>query len=267
MAFGTIASRWYQNKNFWVNDPDPLVFEGSDLEEAKIRATVVELCGGTLMLGDNMPKLVKNEGFLKLYKMCLPYYGKTARPVDLFENDYPGIWDLPVETAFGSWHVTAFFNFDEKNRRICLDFCKLGLDNRSKYLVWDFWKQKLLGQYSGNMETKVEGISTKIFLIKKTPLRPDLLSTDLHLIQGAVEVSGVSWNGKNELSGVCRRPRGEKGSLFIYVPESYAVREIRVGKKTIKTIFVSRQVVKILLEFKGKEIYWVICFTENRRRR
>ena len=265
-TFGTIGSRWYQNKLFWINDPDALVFEGSGLEEAKIRATVVEFCGGTFMLGDNMPELVKNKKFLNLYKICLPPYGKAARPIDLFENDhdYPGIWDLPVETTFGKWHVIALFNFDEDNRKICLDFCRLGLDARRKYLVWDFWKQKLLGQHSKKLEIEIQGVSTKLFLIKETPLMPDFLSTNLHLTQGAVEVYGVNWN-EGELSGICRRPVGEKGSLFIYVPKNYTVKETWVGGKKVEPILFSGQVVKVPLEFRKKEIPWIIRFAENKR--
>jgi hypothetical protein len=50
--------------------------------------------------------------------------------------------------------------------------------------------------------------------------RPQLLSTDMHVLQGAVEVLNVFWHNE-ELVIACKRPIGEKGTVFILSPKKF----------------------------------------------
>ncbi len=260
-VYTTVCANWFLNGNFWINDPDVLVFEGSTLPEARIRATLIALSGGSIMLGDDMTKLVKNKKLMDIYKVCLPLYGRTGRPIDLFERDYPRIIDLPVNKNFGKWHLTAVFNLEEKKEKIVVDFAKLGLTGGDEYLVWEFWGNEFLGRHRSQIAIELAKTSVKLLLIKKVPDKPDVLSTDMHLTQGGVELKNLKWSESlKELSGTCCRPRGEKGHIFIYTPGGYRIKKACVGNTCARIQPVTADIFKMRLGFTQNQLFWKVSF-------
>ena len=267
-TYTTMINRWFLNGNFWVNDPDPLLFENCDMNGARIRTTAVGLSGGAFMLGDNMAVRCRDERFVKLFKMCLPVYPRSARPVDLFESEYPRIWDLPVTTRFGAWHVTALMNFEAGAEAIRVDFRKLGLAAGKEYIVWERWGERLLGVHREGITVRVEGTATKLLCIKEFVGRPDVISTDMHISQGGVELEVVRWDGRGQvLSGVCRRPRGERGTLFVYVPQGFRAGSVSVDGVPSPGRVVRGRVARIHLDFADDRVEWSVSFAGGARRR
>jgi len=210
-----IASKYWQHKRLWINDPDNLSVGGYEkfrrfntkaeyeeaktksYEEAKIRLTIACLSGGVLLLGDRFKEL--EEDRLRLILLCLPIYGEAARPIDMFEKEIPEIWDLKVNTNWDNWDVVALFNWNEKSKVIKFNFDELELNRNKKYLVYEFWGKQFLGIKEYGVKLSVEPHTTKLLIIKKLPERPSVLSTDMHLTQGGVEISEVKWNKEDKI--------------------------------------------------------------------
>ncbi|MEA2711410.1 MAG: alpha-galactosidase, partial [Phycisphaerales bacterium] len=158
-------------------------------------------------------------------KKVLPSYGQAARPIDLFENPLAELFALPVHTAWGDWTVVANFNAKEAASQRKLDFARVGLDAKKHYLVYDFWSQQLIGgdgDESGGYATSVAPTSVNLVAIREKTGAPQLLGTDRHVIQGAVELADVRWDAATQsLTGVALGAPGMKWRLAVYVPNGY----------------------------------------------
>ena len=255
----TIISRYWQQKRLWHVDPDVLYLGGEFLKpgevcsvgEARIRATAVALSGGPVLMGDDLTALPEER--MAMYALCLPSYGVSARPVDLFKDDYPRIWDLEVVADWGRWHVVGLFNYDDGDRIVRVDFEDLKLDPNREYLVWEFWEEEFLGMHMEKVEVIVPKQSARVLAIRELTDRPAVLSTNLHLTQGGVEFGQVEWDERSAtLRGLCRRAEGAEGSIFVYVPNGYRVE--RGGE------MVGPNVARIELAFSKPLLQWEVKF-------
>ena len=51
---------------------------------------------------------------------------------------------------------------------------------------------------------------------------PQVIGSDMHLLQGYHELTGLKWDeASSTLSGSCRRAAGLTGKVFVYVPPAY----------------------------------------------
>ncbi len=111
------AARYALHGRWWINDPGGVVVRPPlTLGQARAWASFCALTGGMVMAGDRMYALPAER--LEVLKRVLPAYGGCARPVDLFERDYPEVWNLPVEAGGERWHVLGLFNWATTPREI-----------------------------------------------------------------------------------------------------------------------------------------------------
>jgi len=141
-------------------------------------------------------------------------------PVDLFDADVPTVFAWRVERPFGAWSVVAFFNPDlatAVERRLPLS--RLGLDPVERYLAFDFWRQRLIGERTNELAVSVEPGSVTLLALHAATGVPQLLSTSRHVAQGAIEIDDLRWNdAERTLSGVSTGPTGSAHDVFVYVP-------------------------------------------------
>lgn len=257
----TIISRYFLHRKLILLNPDVVeVGYPGDYEEAKIRLSVVALCGGQIFLGDDLTKLNKKQW--ELLAKCIPPLGKAARPVDLFEHTYPSsypqIWHLPVRKKWGRWDIVGLFNLSKESKCIKVEFMKMGLKENKSYIVFEFWEKKILGIVKNSIEVEMMPVTTKLLMIKEYPAHPVVLSTDMHFSQGAVELEDVFFDEKqNILRGIAKRQRGEKGNIFIFVPEGYEVVKNNKIRKKGKGLYL------LPVVFSKPEIPWEIKFMKK----
>ena len=251
----TILSRWFLHKRLLLLNPDVVeVGPPGTFEEARIRLTLVALSGGQVFLGDDLTKLSdKRWGLLA---KCIPPYGKAARPADLFEHAYPDshprIWHLPVRKRWGRWEVVALMNLTDQPVQTEVAFGQLGLDEDNEYVIFDFWRGKLAGTRRGAFTVRQKPASTQLYAIHRTPDHPMVVSTDMHVTQGGVELSRVAYDSKTHtLSGKATRQKGDAGQLFIYMPEGYAPSPGCTGKPDK-----SNRILAVPLRFKTATMAW-----------
>lgn len=223
------AASYFTHRKLYMNDLNLLSIDKPiPLEHARIAATIFGLCGGSpLMLGDDYSRI--SEERLRMVKLCLPRTQGMPVPVDLFDhvypNDYSRYLKLPVKTPWESFLLVAVFNNeDETVYNAELDFARLGLDAGKPYRMYEFWTEEYCGTYREHFKYVIPPKSCRLFRISEARKHPWLLSTDMHIQQGSVEVEALKWDeDKMCLSGTATRPVGEVGNLFFLMPRKMRV--------------------------------------------
>jgi hypothetical protein len=222
-----VAGNYFTHGTLYLNNANIITVDKPvPLRHAEITLTVFGLCGTPIMLGDDIRRI--HEERLALIKKCLPQTSEAAFPLDLFQSvypeDYPRVLVKRVRKPWETYCLLAVFNLDETLYRKRVPLGDLGLDRRAPHRIYDFWAEEYAGTVSGAVEVIVPPRSVKLLRVAPARPYPWLLSTDMHLQQGNVEIVGLSWNARTmTLSGVATRPRGESGNLYFLMPPRYRV--------------------------------------------
>ena len=227
LALKALAGYFFTDRKLFLADSGNVltVDQPMPVTEAQIRATFFGINGSPVMLGDDIERI--GEERLSMIRRVLPRLAGCSRPVDLFEAaepDYAKVFDLPVETPWDKWHVLAVFNLGQQtiNKKVALD--RLGLDPARRYGVWDFWNERYEGAATASVDVEVPPESVKLLRIFPERDHPWLVSTDMHIRQGAAEVLDCRWDSaQSTLTVRGSRPSGEHGSIFVRAPAGWAV--------------------------------------------
>jgi len=221
------AASYFTHRKLYLNDLNLLSIDKPvPLDHARIATTIFGLCGSPFMLGDDMRRI--DDERLNMIKLCLPRTQDWPVPTDLFEhvypNDYSRYLKLAVEKPWGSYQLLAIFNNDETAYNAEIDFAGLNLDEKKPYRIYEFWEEKYCGTYRKQFKYIIPPNSCCLFRISEAREYPWLLSTDMHIQQGALEVETIRWDEKKMcLSGTMTRPAGEVGNLFFLMPRKMRV--------------------------------------------
>ena len=96
----------------------------------------------------------------------------------------------------------------------------LGLESATPYLIYDFWEQRLLPASNGTVRLRFAPASVRLLAIREQRGIPQVVGTDRHYTQGAVELAQVQWDSaQRTLSGLGLGAPGLHWTLAIAVPE------------------------------------------------
>jgi hypothetical protein len=233
-----LASMYMTHQRLWIVDSDPIFVGGavevrdagaahippdpSFLDEVRMRLQLFTTTGSYPTLGENLEDYDASR--IRLLTLVLPSYGQAARPIDLFTDNTPEMFDLKVKADWDEWHVLFLQNWNDYRKNYHIESSDLGLDSNKRYLIFRFWDQKLVGEFSGSVSLPVGERQGESFAIREQPKRPWVLGTDMHLTQGGVELEGVRFDQPSQvLSGIARRHPGAEGQVVLYVPAGYEV--------------------------------------------
>lgn len=161
-GMSTIAGLWYKHRAFWVNDADSIqIAKGCSLNEARVRATVVAMSGGHLMLSEDLRRVDGER--LEMIRRIIPPCSQAARPLDLFEHpfpeSYPALWSQSVPHESGQAGATrtalAVFNLENRTRTFRITPSMLGIPEGEELLALEWWQSRWLGRYRGAFEIEV----------------------------------------------------------------------------------------------------------------
>jgi len=215
-----MAKRYYFNQKTWINDADHLGLGLLTIPQSRAAASIIALSGGTVISGDRLVDLDPDR--LEILRKVYPSYGVAARPIDLFEQDRPEIFELPVKTKFGEWSVVALFNYADATVEKSVSLKQLRLPDSKKYVAFEFWSQSLAGEFDQELRVRVEPESVALLSLHPQTGIPRVVSTDRHFTQGAVELEDVRWNADSStLSGVSHGPAATAHNISIYVPAEF----------------------------------------------
>lgn len=216
-----VAKRYYFHQRTWINDADHVGLALLTLSQAEAVASLIALSGGTVISGDRLYAL--DAARLTMLKKILPAYGEAARPLDLFETDRPELFALHIQKTWGAWWLVGYFHWHEDaEARREFAVSRLGLDPQKSYLVYTFWPQHLLAETSDRVPLQFAPASVHLLAIHEQQGVPQVLSTDRHYTQGALELEDVHWDAAQAtLSGIALGAPGLRWTLTIYVPEGF----------------------------------------------
>jgi len=265
---------------------DPMVGFGTTMPEARTLVTYVALTGVVYPLASVLPELPEER--VRLLKMTMPTM--PILPVDLFSrgtdmqwdrfkqvrpdyyiHNYPEILDLKVNAKSGVYDVVGLTNWRSETASRKLSFAgKLGLDADSSYVVFDFWAQKPLGVFKGQMDVQIEPHDTRVLLIHPLLNHPQLIGTSRH-ITGALSIQDLTWDSsRNTLGGSSQTVPGEDYTLWVHVPEGATVSRVRALTKENREVPTHHEVTgnSTKLSFEGQQevVNWEIEFAARSAR-
>lgn len=124
-----------------------------------------------------------------------------------------------VTREWGDMTVALLWNPGAKERTVSLDFSQAGMAPDRRYAVWSFWDDQFLGVAKGVWTTPSLAPSASQHLrftdLDRTPDRPVLIGSNLHIYCGAAEIKRVtSLQGGMEIELTDAGAR--QGDLFVY---------------------------------------------------
>jgi hypothetical protein len=223
----SVGARYYTNGVYWTNDPDVLlVREPFTIDQARMWASLIALSGGVVFISERLHELPPER--LDIIKKAMPVYrnpGKGyafGRPMDLLENDPPEFWNLEVRKEFGRWNVVGLFNWSDQPRDKVIDLKSLGLESKTPFAVYDFWKGRYLGIVQDSLEVKLKQLSCAVLAIHPAKRHPQFLSSNRHITQGGIELDDIRWDDVvMKLSGVSKVVKDYPYFITIRVPEGF----------------------------------------------
>jgi hypothetical protein len=261
----SVAKRYYFGSRTWINDPDHLRTKNLTIPQAQAASTIVALSGGTTISGDKLYELDRDR--LEIIKKVLPSYGKPARPLDLFEKPLAEQFALPVRTAWGEWTLVANFNHADQPVSRRMSFAAAGLDAGKRYLVYDFWQQKLLGEFSGDFHVTIEPTAVQLVSIHESAAHPQVISTTRHVTQGAIELADVRFDETTStLSGTALGASPMAWTLAIYLPAGYRFDESKsAAAVNLADIKVEGPLLRANVAFDGPatRVKWSVAFVKS----
>lgn len=218
--------RWYKNRvvlNYDMDAKNLLKAYASGGEDGLNKMLTMSYVAASRLVLANSFGTLPAEYVLKLSRIY-PYhqFPQSARPLDAFVSDYPRVYGLKIDEG---WSAITFFNEDveqEKEISVLLSGIEgrggVGLDINKDYYVYDFWNDCLIGKYKGSDTLKqvLRKGEARQMAVKMVKDYPQVLSTDRHLLQGALELSDVEWNAeKRKLTGRADLVEGEELNIII----------------------------------------------------
>lgn len=265
---GAAGKRYYYHSRTWTNDADHVCIDLLSDTRARAAATMISLTGGNMMSGDRL--IYMDNTKLEILKKVFPAAGVNAKPVDLFDTDPQLSFAACIKKDFDRWTVAGFFNPDlhqPVRREFPLD--RLWLDPAKKYLVYDFWNERFLGEITGSISVVVHPGSVLLVSIHEKKGIPQFISTTRHTMQGKVELEDVRFDdGHNQLSGTSTGPGGSSHDVIVYLPEGYSWSPSNAilyeDHPNYSVKMVEPQILRVRLKFTGTErITWSIDFSEQ----
>ena len=132
--------------------------------------------------------------------------------------------DENVKKDWDEWDVVAVLNYGDEPLTRRIELSRIGLEPDAEHVVWEFWNEQYLGVKSGTFDAIVPPRSARLYRLARRTPHPWLLSTDMHTLQGQVEIEACHWEPETmTLSGKAVRPKGERGNVFLTVPPGLAL--------------------------------------------
>ena len=266
------ASRQYfWHNKVWYNDPDCLILrEPLTLDQARAWASLIAVSSQMNLVSEWLPGLPAER--LDILKRTIPNHGLVGRPVDLFEQETPEVWQLTVGAGPERQDIVCLINWDADNpKTVTLDLAKLKLSLSEKFVGFDYWENRLLEPFQGRCDIELRPGSCRVLALAQLPERPRLISTSRHVTQGLVEVVKQSWNEQNHtLSGASRLVRDDPYEVRIYMPGGFKVESFSVSDadREAKVASESEASEEGLLRVKlispqTREVSWKLAFSQT----
>ncbi len=259
---------------------DPMMGFGTTLAEARTVVSYVALSGVAYPIASVMFELPEER--VELLQRTLPTM--PILPVDLYSrgtdmqwdtfkrttpdtyiHNYPEILDLKVNAASGVYDVAALTNWRSAPVTRELSIANtFGLSPGVPYVVFDFWRQKLLGVFVDRLTVEIEPHDTRVLFIRPALDRPQLVGISRH-ISSAYSIIDLEWDqSRNQLHGASQGVEGKAYTLTVRVPPEMQMSRMTATAKGNRTLEVRHEVLgeSVQATFQGQRdvVDWTMTF-------
>lgn len=301
-GYGPATLQQYSSWNniVWRNDPDhcdlePIGKDGKpETGQERIRATLASVAGAQLLLSDH-PEVYEKPAALEAARRVSPVLftlpgqlydfdprktdalinglrnqngGSDPGPIDADQfGDVCPWWALDISTPFEKWMVLTEMNWEKAALPAQkISFRELGLDPSAEYLVFEGWSGHLLGAFKGSFTAPAlapNGAAS--FAIRRLLPRPQLVSTNRHISQGAVEIKSMRWNAQAlTLSGSANLVPDPKGCMYFHIPAGFELVQAEAAGVKARTQTLSGHILRLDVgSTKPKSATWKLQFRKG----
>lgn len=209
------AWNYFLNGRVWYNDPDPLYVRASlPASQAQALVSWVTLSGQMNSSSEHYDKLPPDR--LDMLKRSMPSHHATARPVDLFENRIPGIWQVTDQLEGKRRDVIGLFNWESSDKTCFVTAKTLDIPHAEKYIAFEYWGNTLTPPFTHTLAYPVKAQSCAVLAVCAVANHPQLISTSRHITQGLVDVKRAHWHAASRtLEGTSETVAGDRYELRI----------------------------------------------------
>ncbi len=256
------ASSWLNDRLYHREVCDMSVRMQADIEEVRMRLALMTLADCSISFSDELQYLPSSR--IRMMQACLPPGNPPMKALDLFERTIPSIWAIHCQTDGDEWDVVGLFNFENTAETRTIDFGRLNLPSDADVVAFEFWEQKF-GIHRTNLTVTLPPQTSRIFALRRVSGRPQVVGTDLHLLQGQHELKHVAWNNnKRQLSGECERAAGIEGRVFIHVPIGYTPHfEFPLNEKSARLTHIGGTLWAYEFNFVTAQTSWNVPFDQK----
>ena len=205
----------------------------STLNENELRSylSAATLSGGSMLLTDPMDQLARSPERMELISQFLPHYEEgNCRPLDVFNAGYqPSLYVRPICLDFENWHVLGVFNSEDLFQDFTVNLREaVGKD---AVHAFDFWGQQYLGAFRGRMAVRdVPAHGCRMIALRQVRDVPQLVGTNLHMLQGAVEIKECRLE-KDTLRIVVNHWMQKERRLHVWCPPAWRLKGIKTNAR------------------------------------
>ncbi|MCF7976215.1 MAG: NPCBM/NEW2 domain-containing protein [Phycisphaerae bacterium] len=176
-------------------------------------------------------------------------------------------WLNEFNMPFEHWYVLHRLNWTGKDPvsadPVTLTFGDLGLDPAKAYLVYEFWSNTMLGVLRDGVSLgRLEPMGLESLAIRETLGRPQLVSTNRHLSQGAAEIEKMVWQD-NTLVGRSQVIVDDPYVLTVYVSPGYVFKAATVNGQKAETTLDGRTLKVSYRPEETASVGWEISFNQQ----
>ncbi|MHB0997862.1 MAG: hypothetical protein ACYC27_01335 [Armatimonadota bacterium] len=222
--------------------------------------------------------LMKPEQF-SFMRRLLPSLISTGKPRDIWERDIPAVIEQKLSAGGENWRVLGLFNWNDKTANVRLNLDRIWDENRfpvqgipaksdevgktdRKYVLYDFWNQRLLGKYTGSASFKLPEKSGRVIVVREIQNHPQILSIGDHIGQGVEELRESRWDaGIQTLTCTTQGRRGATNTVVrMYIPEGWKIRSVAVNNKSASWEEYHPEVIRLEIPDKNGPVTWRATF-------
>lgn len=223
----TLTRAWMQPW-LWRDDPDCLLVRDSQTEltadEVRMFASAVGLTGGLTMISDRVSRLTLER--LDIAAKLVPPMRERALPLTHFTAGIPDCVAVDIVRDWGRWTLVGLFNSRPSEREMRADWQVLGLAS-GRYHAVEFWTGSYLGLSEEGLTVRVPSHGAAVLALRRETGAPQLLSTSLHISQGAVEIEDWRWLPERRVVEWDATPgRQVAGTFTLWLPEPLRVKRL-----------------------------------------
>jgi hypothetical protein len=174
----------------------------------------------------------------------------------------PAAW---IAAGAERWWTVALINWDDAPRDLMMSLSTLGL-LAGTYDAYDVWRDAPLAPVRDAVAAHIPPHASLLLALRPGTSHPQVIGSTRHLVQGAVDVTGESWDGATRtLSARATNLDGRDYAVTIKVPSGWRTESCDGDSPCEMQELESGHVVLRFAGSDGRDIKWAVRFRRESR--